>query len=271
MDVFSATSEPSERDLLVPFESEHIRSEYKEYYKVKRNNFFSSIQGFPEMWRYYTLLDAIWLREFRDLQPPGDVNQFFPLVLFCNALAKIRVSIELAFSGCLGEARSILRDGIEFIAYANSMLADPRLQTVWLSKNDDQEAFKDAFERHKREGIFKGLEELRRTWGQLSETGSHANLNSICDRFVTQSPADRKVKAWELRYCGVEQRVWATSLFSMLLTCFTMEQAFFRNYEGRLGLDYVLVRMRAEFEAYKEQLREVLKRRYDVKPPNRNP
>jgi hypothetical protein len=36
---------------------------------------------------------------------------------------------------------------------------------------------------------------------------------------------------------------------------------------GRLGLDHVLVRMRAEFETYKEKLREVLKARYDVKPP----
>jgi hypothetical protein len=47
-----------------------------------------------------------------------------------------------------------------------------------------------------------------------------------------------------------------------------MEQTFFQNYQDRLGLDHVLVRMRAEFETYfetyKEQLREILKRRYDV-------
>jgi hypothetical protein len=261
------TSEPQESDLLVPFESQHIPADYREYYKIKRNNFFASIQGFPEMWRYYTLLDAIWLREFGDLKPPGNVNHWFPLILFFNAHAKIRISIELALSGCLAEARSILRDAVEFVAHAHRMLADPQLQSVWLSKNEDQRAFSEAFERHKREGLFKGLEELHRTWGQLSESGSHATLNAICDRFVTRRSADGAPEAWEFRYCGVDQRFWAMSLFSMLLTCFTMEQTFFRNYEERLGLDHVLVRMRAEFERYKEQLREILKRRYDVKPP----
>jgi hypothetical protein len=61
--------------------------------------------------------------------------------------------------------------------------------------------------------------------------------------------------------------MWAMSLFSMLLTCFTMEQTFFGDYQARLTLDHVLVQMRGEFERYKEQLREVLKVRYDVKPP----
>ena len=62
------------------------------------------------MWKYYILLDEIWLREIGDLQPPGNVNRFFPLLLFSNARVKIRNSIELALPGCLAEARSILRD-----------------------------------------------------------------------------------------------------------------------------------------------------------------
>jgi hypothetical protein len=170
-----------------------FQPDYREYYKIKRNNSFASIQGFPEMWQYYTLLDAIWLREFSDLKPPGNVNQWFPLILFLNAHAKIRISIELAFSGCSAEARSILRDGIEFVAHAHRMLADPQLQTVRLSKNEDQQAFSDAFERHKRDGLFKGLEELHLTWGQLSESGSHATLNAICDRFVNSHPPTRSL------------------------------------------------------------------------------
>jgi len=47
----ASSSEP-ESDLLVPFESEHIPADYKEYYKIKRNNLFASIQSFPEMWKY---------------------------------------------------------------------------------------------------------------------------------------------------------------------------------------------------------------------------
>ena len=262
----ASASEPRESDLLVPFESQSIPEDYKEYYKTKRNNFFSSIQGFPEMWKYYLLLDAIWLREFSDLKPPGHVNQWFPLVLFFNAHAKIRISVELALSGCMAEARSILRDAIEFVAHAHAMISDPKLQAVWLGKNEEADAFKNAFERQKKEGLFKGLEELHRTWGQLSESGSHATLNSICDRFTTIKSDDR-ARAWQFAYCGVEPRLWAMSLFSMLLTCFTMERTFFNDYHSRLKLDHVLVRMRAEFEMHKEHVRRDLGARYNVEPP----
>ncbi len=134
-------TEPKESDLLVPFEIEHLPQDYKEYYLIKRNNFFASIQGFPEMWKYYTMLDAIWLQEISDLKPPSSAAQLFPLMLYINAHAKIRVGIELALSGCLAEARSILRDGIEFVAHAHTMLNRPELQEVWLSKKDEQKAF----------------------------------------------------------------------------------------------------------------------------------
>jgi hypothetical protein len=262
----SAQSEPAETDLLVPFEIQHIPADYKEYYKTKRNNLFASIQGFPEMWRYYTVLDEIWLREFGDLRPPGHVNQWFPLILYFNAHAKMRISIELALSGCLAEGRSILRDGIEFVAHAHTMLRDSELQEVWLSKNEDPNAFTRAFERYKKQGIFHGLEELHRTWGELSEAGSHATINAICDRFKSKR-TDGGGAAWEFAYCGAERRYWAMSLFSMLLTCFTMERTFYSDYDSRLKLDHVLVDMRTNFEQYKEVLREQLKIRYQIEPP----
>jgi hypothetical protein len=160
---------PQESDLLVPFEQQNIPVEYKEYYLIKRGNFFSSIQRFPEMWKYYMDLDKIWMREFEDLKAKPDPSRIFPLMLFINAHAKIRVSIELAFCGCMAEARSILRDAVEFVAHAHAMLSDPDLQRVWLSKNEEKEAFEAAFERHKKKGVFKGLEELHEVWGQLSE------------------------------------------------------------------------------------------------------
>jgi hypothetical protein len=255
-----------ESDLLVPFEIEHLPQDYKEYYLIKRNNFFASIQGFPEMWKCYKMLDAIWLREFSDLKPPSALPQLFPLMLYINAHAKIRVSIELALSGCLAEARSILRDGIEFVAHAHTMLNRPELQAVWLSKNDEQKAFSTAFEHNKKIGVFRGLDELHRTWGQLSETGSHANLNAICDRFKTTTTEDGG-RTWQLNYSGADERPWAMSLFSMLLTCFTMERTFFEDYASRLNLDHVLFKMRAECERHKESTREHVKSRYEVELP----
>jgi hypothetical protein len=152
------------------------------------------------------------------------------------------------------------------VAHGHAMLHDPDLQKVWISKNEEQEVFKEAFERNKKRGVFKGLEELHRSWGQLSETGSHANLNSISDRFKT-TQTDDGGKAWQLSYSGVDERIWAMSLFSMLLSCFTLERTFYEDYESRLRLDHVLVRMRAEFEIHKERVREYLKVRYKVDPP----
>ncbi len=262
-------SEAPESSLLVPFESENIPANYREYYKAKRNNFFGSIQNFPEQWKYCLLLDDIWMREFEDLKPPRDPNRSFPLVLFFNAHAKMRISIELAFSGCLGEARSILRDAIECVAHAHRILLDPALQQVWLRKEDgaaELKAFKDCFEHRKKDNLFDGLDELHEKWGELSETGSHTTPLAICDRFTIENLEDGG-QNWKLSYIGVEPRRWATSLFTMLLTCFTMERVLFEDNKSRLQFDEGLLRMRSEFEVYKERLRRILIARYKIQPP----
>jgi hypothetical protein len=257
--------EPQESDLLVPFERQNIPAEYKEYYQIKRGNFFASIQRFSEMWKYYTDLDKIWMREFDDIKPSVGTNRIFPLMLFINAHAKMRVSMELAFSGCMAEARSILRDSVEFVAHAHAMLNDPQLQKVWLAKNEEEKAFEDAFEQHKRKGVFKGLEELHTVWGQLSELGAHSNLNAIADRFV-MTESDTHVTL-QMNYTGLDEKIWATSIFSLLLTCFKMEETMFRDYQTRFQFDEELMRMRRDSEKYKEQLRRVLIARYNVERP----
>jgi hypothetical protein len=267
----TALSSLEETDkLLHKFETDNIPDQYRAYYGIKRNNFFASIQGFPEMWQYYLRLDAIWMREFADLQSARDATSMFPLLLYFNAHAKMRAAMELAFSGCMAEARSILRDAIEFVAHAHTMISDPELQKTWLNKNDGNaalEEFKNAFERQKKTGVFKGLDELHKTWGELSETGSHANINAIVDRFV-QLTADDHIE-FRLNYIGPEDhKLWALGLLAMLFTCSTMEQILFSDYEGRLKLDNELMRMRGEFDKYKEQLRQMLIKRYNVEPPS---
>jgi hypothetical protein len=221
------------------------------------------------MWEYYLRLDAIWMREIEDLKTIRDASRMFPLILYFNAHAKVRVAIELAFSGCMAEARSILRDAIEFVAHAHAMVNDPELQKTWLSKNDDAAAlkeFKKAFEEHKKQGLFKGLDELHKTWGELSEIGSHANINAVVDRFV-EVRSDNHIE-FRLTYTGLEDsRMWTLGLFSMLLACATMEQTFFNDHESRLKLDNELMRMRGEFDKYKEHLRQILIAGYKVPPP----
>jgi hypothetical protein len=59
-----ATNPIPESELLVPFESNNLPAEYKEYYLAKRQNLFASIQGYSDIFDLYMLLDRIWFREF---------------------------------------------------------------------------------------------------------------------------------------------------------------------------------------------------------------
>jgi len=78
-------SSPAEEDFLTPFERENIPPEYKEHYLAKRQNFHANIQGFPELWKLYILLDKIILREFADLTTRPDLKKLVPLFLYFEA------------------------------------------------------------------------------------------------------------------------------------------------------------------------------------------
>ena len=56
-------------------------------------------------------------------------------------------------------------------------------------------------------------------------------------------------------------------LFSLLLTCSTMENTLFGDYDERLKLDNQLMQMKAEFERYRESLREHMKTQFHLAPP----
>src|SRR5437016_6234288 len=103
---------PEDNDLLLRFEQFSFSKEYLQYYKIRRNNLFASSQNFQPMWKYFMLLDEIWLREIQDPYTSKSPERMFPILLFINAHAKMRLSIELAFSGCMAESRSLMRDAI---------------------------------------------------------------------------------------------------------------------------------------------------------------
>ena len=118
----------ADSDLLVKFERDNLYDDYRVFYSVKRNNFFSSIQGLPEHWEFFCRLDEIWRREIDDIEVAMDPKRAFPLILYINSHAKMRISMELAFANCMPEARSILRDAVESVAHAHYMLLDPSRQ-----------------------------------------------------------------------------------------------------------------------------------------------
>ena len=71
--------------MLHKLEIENIPDRYREYYGIKRNNFFASIHRLHEMWEYYLRLDAIWMRAFADLPVANDASRMFPLLLNFNS------------------------------------------------------------------------------------------------------------------------------------------------------------------------------------------
>lgn len=84
---------PDDSDLLVQFERDNIKDDYRIFHSIKRNNFFASVQGFPELWEFFCKIDQIWRREVEDLEVTIDPDRMFPVVLYMNAHAKMRISM----------------------------------------------------------------------------------------------------------------------------------------------------------------------------------
>jgi hypothetical protein len=252
-------------DILLPFERRAIPEHYRPYYSAKRNNFLASIQGTPDLWRYFQLLDRNLLSEFEDMGTVSDTLKMVPLTLFFNAHAKIRVAVELAFSRCMEEARSILRDAVETAMFAHYMHSDPDLQKIWLSKDDGKQAkdaFTQAFEKDKKTKLFNGQRELYTAWGRLSETGAHATPLALVNRFKIHE--DSNNINYRLNYTGIEDREWEPETFTMLLTVSTIEKLVFDDHQARLHLDNELVRNRGLAELLKERLRKAIIDKYNI-------
>jgi len=263
---------PDDSDLLAQFERDNIKDDYRLFYSIKRNNFRSSVQGFPELWDFFCGLDQIWKREIEDLEVAIDPDRTFPVVLYMNAHAKMRISMELAFSNCMPEARSILRDGVENVAYAHHMLRDPANQLIWMKKDEPagKKAFKRAFEENKESNLFAGLNELHEEYGQLSEAGSHPTVQSFTNRLTIEDRGGQRHMI--VNYSGApDRRLFALEVFSRLLTCNLMERTFFEDFRIRFQLDEQLAQMRQSFEILKENLRRLLIAKYNVQPPASKP
>jgi hypothetical protein len=263
---------PDDSDLLVQFERDNIKDDYRLFYSIKRNNLFSTIQGSSEHWEFFCRLDEILRREISDLEVAIDADRMFPVVLYMNAHAKMRISMELAFSNCMPEGRSILRDAVETVAHAHHMLRDPANQLIWMKKDElaGKKAFKKAFEDNKKTGLFSDLTELHEKYVELSEAGSHPTMQSFVNR-VTIEDRDGN-RHMIVNYSGApDRRLFALELFSHLLTCFVMERTFFDDFKTRFQLDTRLIQMRHDFETFKESFRRAVITRYNVQPPPAKP
>src|SRR5437879_869148 len=111
------TQPPSSAPELLPIEKERFHGAYQEYFRGKRQNFFLSLTRFRELWDALQLLNDIWRRGFSDTERLRDQTHMLPRTIFSAAHARFLTAIELGFSCCIGEAYSILRDGIEAVAH----------------------------------------------------------------------------------------------------------------------------------------------------------
>lgn len=262
--------EPTENDLLVEFERQHIPQHYKSYYLPKRHNLFATIEQFPYIWNCFMHLDEIVLREFADMERLRDPNLSLSMVLLMNAHSKVRVAFDLACSTCMPEGHSILRDAIESAAHGHRLASDPQLVKAWLAKNDDETAkkvFSQEFEHEKAARLFDSLPELHKLWKQFSEFGSHININSIISKFVV-AKTDTDMQ-FQLNYSGVaDAKFFAMVLFEMVLVFGEIEKVIFKLAKDRLQFDHELLNMRSRFEKEKESVRQHIIKTFNVQPPS---
>ncbi len=178
---------PRESDVLVPFEIANIPTEYRDYYGMKRQNMFATIQKHPAFWTYFHMLDQIMYREIKDLEVSTDPTNHLPRIFFINAHAKVRIAIELAFQGCIQECRSILRDAVEWAAFGHYLNSDPALQTIWWEQHQPagKSVYKAQFVDNKRLTLFAGQDELYQKFRQLSDAGSHPTPMSLSGRLFS--------------------------------------------------------------------------------------
>jgi hypothetical protein len=243
-------------ELLNKFETETLQVPYREYFAAKRHNSIANVRGFRALWDCFMLLDKIWTCELEDTRGGLSQSKAVPLFLFVNAHAKVRIALELGFSSCLPETRSLLRDAVESVAHGHRLCVEPELVVVWLRKNEDQaslKAWNEEFWRQKEARLFNGLPKLHQAWRRFSEWGSHTNLGSLAQRFLVEQTST--TVTWKMNYTGVPPEHLIGALFGLLHVFSQMEEVLYGAYESRLKFDTNLESMRHRFSQDKERVR----------------
>ena len=225
--------------LLVTVEKQ-FPERYREYYGIKRQNFFAGVTNFAEFWACFMRLDDIFMREFDDVRVVSEPDKVIPLMLFSHAHAQFRIYLELAFAGSFCEAFNIARMAIESSYQARQILADPALQSVWTRKDRDKAAsdeFAQKFDFDKKKNYAAlGLAELHTYWRRFS-VWSHPSITALSQRF----------KPAAVMYFETNHKTKGLNLYEVLWVSFKMENAFFDGYKSRLKFDHELEKQRKRF------------------------
>ncbi|BDC47867.1 hypothetical protein F183_A01830 [Bryobacterales bacterium F-183] len=248
-----------EQELMLPFELHHIPAHYRDYYRVKRGNFFATILRFEKHWRGYLLLDSAIDLSLNHCQRLTEPKQLLPLLLYGQAHAKIRIAFELFFSSCLGEGRSVMRDAVEFASIAHYMRYSSELQQVWLNRAEDPKAFEKEFRSNKKKKLFGTSPKLHAAWNHLSEIGAHCNIDAVADRLLTDDSNDRDLRV-ESTYLHTDLKTWPLSAAYLLGVATEIEDLIFSDFETRLQLVPDLVATRRKWYGYFRELKAEVKK-----------
>jgi len=251
--------DPKLEVLLVDFEKASFSSSpaYAEFYAIKRNNFFSTIQTFLDIWRSFLALDGIWLREFEDLSSLHDPNNALPLSLFMSAHSFARTAFECAFTGLLNEAWNTFRMGIEAVYHACAILRNPEFAALWTKQGDgtkeSDDKFNEAFTANKRRKFEElGLGKLHEWWGNYSDWG-HIGSKALGSRYKFDfKPGSAHMR---FEYLETKPEVLAIALLNLLLAFHELEKILRARFDDRLKLDTKLDEQRRQFAECAEKAR----------------
>lgn len=265
-----ASNHPKGESVLHRFEQEVTASaaDYHEYFEAKRQNFFATVQKFPDLWKWFLALDAVWRDELKALSILREPHESLVVVFFLSAHAEFRVALELGFSCCLREAWNVLRSAIESSVHGFKIVRQPELAEVWLRKGDSKEARKrfDKFFTHDKEvELFPkglGLTKLHEYWSHFSEWG-HTTTEGMAARVTMGVNEEPFVYA---HYFQIEPKVLAMSLSQMLLAAVQIEKVLFRSFK-RFQLDIRLEPRRNEVDAIGKRTCQEVIAQFNIQPP----
>ena len=242
---------------LLPFEKECFHSAYEEYFRGKRQNFFRAMTEFRTLWDGLQLLNDIWMRGLSDIEHLRDQMHLLPKLIFVAAHSRFLTAIELGFSCCIGDAYSVLRDGIEAVTHAHKIFKEPTAAKAWSDKHKGKAelaAHDKLFKYNKKKNLFPdehGLRQLHTYYAKFCELATHTSVTSIGKNFEDSSTAG--MVRWGFHYFETNPQRLAGFLSALLQVSSHMEEAFFGCFETRLNLDPELVRMRGEFQRIRKQ------------------
>jgi hypothetical protein len=255
-----------------PIEKECFHKDFLEYFKGKRQNFFLTLTTFRPLWDCLQLLNDIWMRESSDLEHLTEQTHLLPKIIFASAHARFLTAIELGYSCCIGDAYSVVRDGIESVAHAHRIFKDPAAAAAWSAKHRGEAELKEhdkIFKWDKKKNLFPddvpGLSQLQTYYGLFCELATHTSVTSIGKNFEDMSVEG--VLRWGFHYFETNPQRLAGFLNALLQVSAHMEEVFDGCFEPRLNFDPELGRMRAQFLLGRQRQTHYLMGIYNQAPP----